>query len=363
MNTINIERPKRRKPARIIFLIFMIFMITGAYFGYKLYKSVFQPNVDLGGDDYAIIYIPTGSTYDDVVDVLNEQDILINQASFNWVAKRKHYTDDVRAGMYKINDKMSNNALVNMLRSGLQLPIQLTFNNIRKLDKLAGIVGPKLETDSASIMQVLTNEAYIKEHFDLTLEELPALFLPNTYEIYWNTSAEEFVDRMYDEYQNFWNEERLAKAEEMELSPIQITIIASIVQEETNKVDEMPKIAGVYINRIDRGIPLQACPTIRYAMDDFTITRVLDRHIETESPYNTYKHNGLPPGPICLATPQTINQVLDYEKHDYIFFCAKADFSGYHEFSKTNAEHERYARLYKRAYVEWERQNRENENN
>jgi UPF0755 protein len=364
MNSIQIGKPKRSKaPKRIFFFIFSLFLIVGISLGYLLHRNVFKPNIDLHNLDYIIIYIPTGSDYADVKEILTKEDILVNPASFEWVAKRKGYIDNVKAGRYKITDRMNNNKLINMLRAGHQLPVQVTFNNIRKLDKLAAVVSAKLELDSADLMKLFTNEEYIKTHFEMTKEEFPAIFLPNTYEVYWNISDTAFVERMYDEYQKFWNSERLEKAEEIGLSPIQITTIASIIQEETNQADELPIMAGVYINRINKDMLLQACPTIRYALNDFSITRVLNRHTEINSPYNTYKNKGLPPGPICLANPQSIDAVLNYEKHDYLFFCAKDDFSGYHVFSKTNAEHERAAAKYKQAYVIWEREKKAKENN
>ncbi len=364
MNSIQIGKPKRSKtPKRIIFFILMLFVLVGATLLYLLHRNVFRPNVDLHNLDYVVIHIPSGSNYGDVMEILTEEEILINPASFEWVAKRKGYIDNVKSGRYKITNRMNNNKLINMLRAGHQLPVQITFNNIRKLDKLASIVSAKLELDSANLMQLFTNKQYIRENFEMSMEEFPAIFLPNTYEVYWDISDSAFVERMYDEYQKFWNSERLEKAEEMGLNPIEVTTIASIIQEETNQADELPIMAGVYINRINKDMLLQACPTIRYAVNDFSITRVLNRHTEIESPYNTYKNKGLPPGPICLANPQSIDAVLNYEKHDYLFFCAINDFSGYHVFSKTNAEHERGAAKYKQSYVIWEREKKAKENN
>ena len=243
---------------------------------------------------------------------------------------------------------MSNNQLVNMLRGGLQSPVKVTFNNIRDVDMLAGRIADQIEADSTSISNLLHNQQYINQlGFDSAT--IPALFLPDTYEFYWTTDAEGFVSRMFQEYNKFWNDERKQQAAAKNLTPIQVSTLASIVNKETNMSDEMPRVAGVYLNRLKNNWLLQADPTLVFAWKDFSIRRVLDSHKEIESPYNTYKYIGLPPGPICIPSLAAIKAVLNAEEHHYFYFCAREDFSGYHNFAKTLAEHNRNAAKYQQA--------------
>jgi UPF0755 protein len=243
---------------------------------------------------------------------------------------------------------MNNNEIINLLRSGRQSPVRLTFNNIKYKEHLAGRIGMQLEADSAELLKLLNSREALSK-YDVTPDQALAFILPNTYEFLWNTSASEFLDRMYKEFNRFWTEERRKKAADLSLRPVEVGILASIVESETNKWDEMSRVAGVYINRLRKGMLLQADPTARYAANDPSIRRVLNRHLAIDSPFNTYIYAGLPPGPICMPSIRTIDKVLDYEQHDYIFFCAKEDFSGYHVFAKTNAQHEQNARRYRQA--------------
>ena len=253
----------------------------------------------------------------------------------------------VKPGRYIIDKELSSNGLINLLRSGSQSPVRITFSNIRSLNQLAGKIGKQIEADSSHIISFLSDDSnFSKDGF--TKENIIALFIPDTYEFYWNTDPEELYIRMLSEYRMFWNEERLTKAKDKNLNPVEVSILASIIDDEVAKPDEKPRIAGVYLNRLKRGIPLQACPTIRYAMNDYTITRVLYKYLQTDSPYNTYKHSGLPPGPIRCPSVEGIEAVLNAENHDYLYFVAKADFSGFNNFSRTLAEHNRYAAMYQR---------------
>jgi UPF0755 protein len=235
-----------------------------------------------------------------------------------------------------------------MLRSGRQIPVKVTFNNIRLNTQLSGAVTQNIEADSASLMALLTDSAYLAEQFKLTPQTILSLCIPNTYEFFWNTSAKGFLDRMAKEHERFWTESRREKARNAKLTPLQVTILASIIEEETQMDSEKPIMAGVYINRLNHGMLLQACPTLKYALGDFTIRRVLNRHMKTESPYNTYIHAGLPPGTICIPSIASIDAVLNYSKHDYLFFSAKEDFSGYHHFARTLQQHNRNSEAYKR---------------
>jgi UPF0755 protein len=235
--------------------------------------------------------------------------------------------------------------VINLLRSGVQAPVSFTFTHVRTLEELADIIARQLPITSSEFLDRVHDPVRV-EALGFTPSTLPAMFLPNTYEFYWNTNATEFIQRMHREYQHFWNEQRVAKATEMGLTPVEVSTLASIIEEESNKRDEFPVIAGVYVNRLRRGMKLDACPTLKFILGDFTLSRVLDKHTKIDHPYNTYLHAGLPPGPIRVASIQAIDSVLNYQEHDYLFFCARSDFSGCHHFSRTLRQHNAYAREY-----------------
>jgi UPF0755 protein len=329
----------------LILILSILFLITVSclVMGYRL---LFGLNIKLEKNQ-VLVYIPEGALYRQVMDSVYTHVQVKNPRILEWVAERKKYPALVKPGRYLISNDMSYVGLINHLRSGTQAPVNVTFNNIRTLNDLAGRIGGQIDADSTEIITFLSDPGnYSKDGF--TREDVVSVFIPNTYQLLWNTSAEELYSRMLKEYKKFWNEERLSKAKEKNLSPAEVSILASIVDDEVAKVVEKPRIAGVYLNRLKRGIALQACPTIKFAMNDFTITRVLKVHLQFDSPYNTYIHRGFPPGPIGCPTIEGIDAVLNAEKHDYLFFAAKADFSGYHNFSKTLAEHNRYAAEYQR---------------
>lgn len=342
------KKKNGKRAGLAVLLVLGILFIFALAFGYWLFRTVMSPNVATPDGKETVIYIPTSSTYEDVQAILSEANILVNPKSFNWVAQKKEYPENIRPGRYIVKDGMSNNQLVNMLRGGLQSPVKVSFNNIRNVDMLAGRIATQIEADSASISNLLHNEEYINQ-LGFNNYTIPALFLPDTYEFYWNTDAEGFVVRMFQEYNKFWNEERKQQAQSKGLTPIQVSTLASIVNKETNMSDEMPRVAGVYINRLKNNWLLQADPTLVFAWNDFSIKRVLDRHKEIESPYNTYKYPGLPPGPICIPSIAAIKAVLNAKDHHYFYFCAKEDLSGYHNFAKTLAEHNRNAAKYQQA--------------
>ena len=341
----NKPKPRNRLTMWIVLGILMVF---GLAFAYWAYKTVMSPNVTTKDGDEAVIFIPTGSSFKDVQAILSDAKVLTNEQSFNWVAKQKELTTNIRPGRYVLKNGMSNNQLVNMLRGGLQTPINVTFNNIRDVDMLAGRIAKQIEADSASISELFHNQEFIGQH-GFNLNTIPALFLPDTYQFYWNTDAEGFAARMLQEYSKFWTDERLRQAKKLDLTPIQISTLASIVNKETNMSDEMPRVAGVYLNRLKNNWLLQADPTLIFALNDYSIKRVLNVHKEIESPYNTYKYIGLPPGPICIPSIAAVKAVLNAEQHHYFYFCAKEDFSGYHNFAKTLAEHNRNAAKYQQA--------------
>jgi UPF0755 protein len=328
----------------LIVLIFSIIGIFGAYFAYQYYSYIYHPNISISDNETRYIYIPSGANYQQVKDSLNPY--LNDETGFDWVAEKKEYPNNIKPGKYQITNGMSNNTIINILRSGQQTPVMLTFNNIRTLTSLSAILGNILEPDSAAFIEYFSKPE-VMETFGFNRYSFPAMFLPDSYEFYWNTSPEAFTKRMKSEYDKFWNSDRLEKAAKLNLSLVEIISLASIVEAETKKDDEKPRVAGVYINRIRKNMPLQADPTLVFAHGDFSIRRVLNVHKEIMSPYNTYRNIGIPPGPINLPEKTSIDAVLNFEKHDYLFFCAKPDYSGYHNFSKTNRQHEAFARQYR----------------
>ncbi len=332
---------------KILISLAIIIAVTGSVGIYFAYRYIYQPNVVLSGKKFDFIYIKTGWTFEDVKNMLYEKNIIVNRSSFEILAEKKKYKDNVKPGRYRVRDRMSNNELINLLRSGEQDPIQIIFNNIRTKEQLVSRVCKKLEADSTEMLRQLGDESFLSSKFGMSKESVLSLFIPNTYEFYWNTSAEQFLGRMAREYNAFWTEERKAKAKKTGLSQPQASALASIVQAEQSVDNEEKKIiAGVYINRLRKGMPLQSDPTLIYCIGDFSITRVLDKDKEIESPYNTYKHTGLPPGPISIPEISSLDAVLNYQKSDYLYFCAKEDFSGTHNFSKTLEQHCVYVKKY-----------------
>ena len=329
------------------FITLLVFFIPGftAYRIWILKQRFFQPNINCR--ESCSLFIPSGSNYDSLLNILSRDSLLLDIDAFQRVAKTMKYGKKIYPGHYRLTNNMNNRQLIHMLRSGLQTPVKVTFTNIRTIEQLAGKIAKQIEADSLSLLHTIRDTHKIREA-GFETHTFIAMFIPNTYELYWTTSAEMFFSRMYKEYQRFWNSSRLSKAQAIKLSPIEVGILASIVDQETSKTEEMPMIAGVYINRLQRRIRLGADPTIRFLLSD-SIKRVLTRHLSIESPYNTYRYYGLPPGPISCPSVAAIDAVLNYKKHDYLYFCAKEDFSGYHYFAKTLAEHNRYAKLYQHA--------------
>ncbi len=329
-----------------VFIILIIIAVVGGFFVYKAYLSAYSSNVSTDKEEF--IYVPTGSDYEDLLNILENSGFVNDMNSFEEIAKVKKFGEKINPGKYKLTNGMSNNDLVNMFRSGNQTPVKVTFISVRTLNILAGKAAANIEADSAEIAQLLNNKE-IAEKYGFNKQTFCSMFIPNTYEFWWNTSAEEFVQRMADEYKKFWNAERKNKAKSLGLSQSQISTLASIVESETQKNDEKARVAGVYINRLKKDWLLQADPTVKFAVGDPTLKRILNKHLEVNSPYNTYKHKGLPPGPICIPSTSSLEAVLNYEHHNYMYFCAKEDFSGYHNFAVTNAQHSANATRYHNA--------------
>jgi UPF0755 protein len=331
----------------LLLLLLVLVLSIIAWKAYQYYKYIYRFNVEVS-DGTTYILIPEGADFEDVQEILLASGYLLDLESFLWVAEQKNYPKKVKPGRYLITHGMNNNSLVNLLRSGEQSPLLVTLNNMRFTEDVASIASRKLDLDSADLMAYLRDAQYLSKYgFDPS--RVKALFIPNTYEFYWDTDEVEFIERMAVEYKKFWNDERKAKARKLNLTQTEVTTLASIVEKETLIPEEKPRVAGLYLNRLRRGIKLQADPTVVYAVGDFEINRVLKEHLKVDSPFNTYKYEGLPPAPICIPEISSIDAVLNAESHSYIFMCAKADFSGYHAFATNLREHNRNARAYQKA--------------
>ena len=343
--------PKKKKKKRNIFIlwIFLLLIPLGIVFtAIRYYRYIYQPNVVVATSADHYLLIPTGSDFEKVLALLYTKGIIRDHAAFEWVALKKSYNTRVKPGRYRIMNGMSNNELINLLRSGKQEPVNVVFQNIRTKEDLAGKISHQLEIDSSAFLALLKDPSYLHE-YNVTPATVFCLFIPNTYEFFWNTTSDQFIRRMKREQTKFWNNDRVASMKNIDLSIPEVITLASIVEKESSKDDEKPAIAGVYINRLRKGWPLQADPTLIFAWNDYSIRRVLNKHKEIDSPYNTYMHTGLPPGPICLPSVASVDAVLHYKKHNYMYFCAKDDLSGYHNFGSTLAEHNRNAEKYQAA--------------
>lgn len=342
------KAPKSSTFKKFTIAFVLVILIALGLTGYNYYAKYFSPNVT-GNQEY--LYIHTGAAFIDVYKAIKDQKIVKDTEAFYSAAQNMNYTDRVKPGRYHLHEGMSNRRLINMLASGTQEPVTLSFHGLRLKEQFAGFVGKKIEPDSAAILHLLDSTSFVKQ-YGFTPENVYTMFLPNTYQLYWNSSPEKFFKKMHGAYEKFWTGERRSKALALNLDPIQVTILASIVDAEALHDDEMPTIAGLYINRLKKGMKLESDPTIIFAENDFTIHRVLSRYLSINSPYNTYMHTGLPPGPIMMPSVNAINSVLDYQKSEYIYMCAKEDFSGYHNFATNMADHMANARKYQQALNE-----------
>ncbi|MDQ3108390.1 MAG: endolytic transglycosylase MltG [Bacteroidota bacterium] len=332
---------------KIILAALLLVLILGGCGAYWFWKIYYRPNVHLADGKSEFLFISTGTTMPELLVQLNEMKLVEDTASFMLIADLKKFKIP-KPGRYRIKDGMDNRDLVNLLRAGLQEPVEFSFNNIRTKEKLAGRVGGKLEADSARFLMLLNDAGFLSK-YGLTTENIMTLFIPNTYELNWNTSEEQFFERMSKEYKKFWNEERKSKAAAIPLSQSDVIILASIVEsEQMNDHEEQAVVAGLYINRLRKRIPLQADPTLIFALGDFSILRVLDADKEIDSPYNTYKYAGLPPGPIRIPTRAAVDAVLNYYKSNYIYMCAEFG-TGHNKFTADYNEHLRNAKAFTNA--------------
>ena len=340
-----IEKNKMSKGKKTAIFIAALVIIIGGYFLLDFYRVYFAPNVT-GNEKY--LYIKTGSDYDALIDNLKKKDMLKHVSSFAAAAEKMNLAANVKPGRYLLKKGMTNRSLINMIKAGNQEPVKLKFQNIRKKENFAAYLASNLEADSLSFIRVLDSVPLISK-YGFNQDNVYTMFIPNTYEMYWNVNPVDFFERMQKEYDKFWNPERKQKATSLNLTPAQVYTLASIVDAEALYDKEMPIIAGLYLNRLNKGILLQADPTVIFANNDYTVKRVTNKLLQVQSLYNTYKYAGLPPGPIMMPSIKAIDAVLNREQNNYIYMCAKEDFSGYHNFAETKAEHEVNAKKYREA--------------
>lgn len=343
---------------KILVLFILVFSVTLSSFTFYFYQVIYSPNILVEKDD-RILLIPPDVTYKSLQKQLVDGAYVNDLISFGFLARIMKYDRNIKPGRYLLRRNMSNVAAIRLLRSGQQLPVDITFNNVRTLDEL----GPKIIRNTSISAEGFNNalQNFIENNsYGFTHENVISMFIPNTYEVLYTITPKELIQRMYEEYNKFWNDERKALAREIGLTPLEVNTLASIVQAETVREEEAPIIAGLYINRLKKGMLLQADPTLVFALGDFSIKRVLNEHKEIESPYNTYKYKGLPPGPINMPRIGIVDAVLNYQSSDYLFMCAKEDFSGYHYFTSSYSQHLKNATKYQQALTIEQRKARMN---
>ena len=324
-----------------VYLVGSMLLIT---FSFYFYQIVYTPNILVDQEDRLFV-IKTGTGYREVLEDLGKQHMVDDMVSFSFLARLKNFDRSIQPGRFMLRRNMTNLAAIAALQGGKHEPINVTFTNVRLVRELNEKITRNIGVTPDEFEEALDDFiATNKEGF--ARENILSMFIPNTYQVYFNVVPEELIDRMHNEYLKFWTEDRKSKAATIGLTPIEVSILASIVQAESVKQDEAPTIAGLYINRLKKDMPLQADPTLVFAVGDFTLKRVLNEHKEVDSPYNTYKYAGLPPGPINMPQIASIDAVLNYKQSNYLFMCAREDFSGYHNFANTLREHNQNALKY-----------------
>ena len=327
---------------RTLVYVFLLIALAAAGLGYYVFM---MPNV--GEAKRISVKIPTGSSYDDVLGLLKATQIIKNENTFDIVCRLKNYPTQIKPGYYVFSRNMNNRQIVNLLKSGLQTPVTMVIYNIRTKEEFAGLVGRTLEIDSNRLLARLNDPDFCKT-LGVDTNKILTRFIVVNYEFYWNIPLAKFIEKMNTAYNNFWNTDRKAKADAIHLSPTDATTLASIVEKEVIRDKELPTVAGVYLNRLRIGMPLQADPTLIFALRDFDARRVNQRHKEFDSHYNTYKYAGLPPGPVCMPRKKSIDAVLNPEDNEYLYFCANPDMSGYSIFSKSYEDQTRAAIMYRK---------------
>lgn len=332
---------------RIPLIVLLVLLAGAGFYGWRMWRGIFGPGPSAVKAD-RIVLIPTGAGFEQVVDSLRTAGVIADERLFRMLAKRKKYVERVKPGRYRVKPGTSLNELVNRLRSGEQDPVRITFTNIRTLPQLAGRIAANIEADSTAVLSAI-RDAASTERFGFRQETMIAMFVPNTYEVWWTVRPDDLLGRMAKEYERFWTDARKTKAKARGLSRTEVSVLASIVQAETAKPDEAPLVASVYLNRLRVGMPLQADPTLKFALGLDSLSRILTADLTIDSPYNTYTHTGLPPGPINMPEPRYIDAVLNAPESEYFYFCAREDLSGYSNFAKTYEQHLVNARRYQHA--------------
>ena len=321
-----------------------------AFGGYWAYENIFKNNVHLNGKKFTYIYIKTNATFEDVLDELYSQNIIDDHKSFEWMAKEMDLPEHINSGKYRIDAKMSNRSIVKMIINGKQEKVKLSFNSqIRTKEQFIDYVSDKLEIENGELEDYCSNDDILNEQYGLNSDNFMVLIVPETYEVNWTTHINELFELIEKSYNEVWTKAKKDKAKAIGYTVPEVVTIASIVQSESGIKTEQQKIAGVYINRLKQDMKLQADPTVVFANGNFDVQRVLSADKDIDSPYNTYRYKGLPPGPICLVNTSTIDAVLNYSKHNYTYFCAKADFSGYSNFTNDYKVHMKNATAYQAA--------------
>ena len=331
---------------KLLLLLIVILFLISAIFG----NLILGPGTAFKSPTYDL-YIHTGMNYRDLDTLLINDGVLEHEGVFNWLAERMSYPSAVKAGKYEIRSGMSVLNILKMLRNGRQIPVNLVITKLRTKEDLASMVGRKFECDSAAFIRFLNN-ADTLNFYGLDTNTVMTVVFPNTYTYYWNTTPTRIFKKLEAAAQAYWTSDRLEKASSHHLTKITAYILASIVEEETNRKEDKPKIASVYMNRLMAGMRLAADPTVKFALRRFDLKRVYEKYLTVESPYNTYQNAGLPPGPICTPSPESLEAVLEAPVTKYLYFVAKPDFSGYSNFAETFAEHKQNARAYQKSLDE-----------
>ena len=339
-------RKSRSKFKSVIYLVILCILL---FAGYSTYVAFFKPSIYLDGKKYKFIYVPTKFTYDELIGMLEEENIIQDKKTFEWLAKAYDLKNTFKPGRYRVVAGMTNRQLISSIKTGKQEKVKIVFNAADHTnDDIIKKVVDKLEITEEELQTFFVSDTPLRQKYNFTNDNLRCLFIPETYELNWNTSLPEFMKMVEETYLDFWTPARKQKAKRCNLSESEVFILASIVQSESAIDEEQQQIAGVYINRINKNMPLQADPTLIYAVGDFSIQRVRSRDKDIDSPYNTYRNRGLPPGPICLPYPQSIDAVLNYNKHNFLYFCAKPSLNGYSDYAATYEEHRKFADAYQK---------------
>lgn len=330
---------------KVLLLIVVVILIAGAALTVHFYNMFTAPVSTC--QDYRI-YIRPADTQESIINSITESDHQANTKGLVYLLDRRNYSSSIHTGCYTVKSGATPKQVADMLSSGSQTPVRLTINSTRTVSQMARSIASQLMIDSVAVATRLTDKSYL-DSLGYTPATVFCMIIPNTYEVYWNTSADALIKRLLKERDRFWNEQRRSKAGSIGLTELEVMTLASIIEEETTKADELATVAGLYMNRLKRKMPLQADPTVIFALGGERPKRVLKEHLEVNSPYNTYKHAGLPPAPIRFVNTRSIDAVLNYAKHNYLYMCAKEDFSGYHNFTSSLSQHNANAARYQRA--------------